>query len=244
MKFYQILSKFYDDIFPAHEETLNFLSQSLEPHSRILDIACATGNYLLPFAEKGHDTDGIDIDEDMVEIAKIKTKGFSANIVCGDMSCIKQIFGDRKYDLIFCIGNSIVHLNNKIKIQALIRDIYSLLDEHGQIVIQIINYDRIIEQKIHSLPTIENRDKKLKFIRNYYFKEESCKVIFNTRLIVQRNSKDDEEYDNSIELIALRAEELLDMAKNAGFESIEIFGGFDMKPYSINSLLTVLRARK
>lgn len=244
MKFYQILSKVYDDIFPMDEDTLNFLTQDLKLRSRILDLACATGNYSLPLVQKGHAVDGIDLDEDMVGIAKEKLKGFDANIVYGDMRCIKQIFGDKKYNLIFCIGNSIVHLDDKNKIQELIKDIYSLLDEQGQMVIQIINYDRITEQNIHSLPVIENKQKKLKFIRNYFFEDISDKVIFKAKLIVETNNEENEVYENSIELIALRDEELNYMVKNAGFRNIHIFGGFDMKPYDMDSFLTVLKAWK
>ena len=61
----------------------------------------------------------------------------TVNFVNGDMTKINETFKNNKYKSIFCIGNSLVHLEDKNKICKLINDIYSMLENDGELVIQI-----------------------------------------------------------------------------------------------------------
>lgn len=242
MKFYKELSKVYDVVFPKNEQTFKFICKNLTGNSMVLDLACGTGTYAIDLALKGHRVDAIDLGEEMIEIAKRKG-GLYANFVVGDMTEIKEEFEGKTYNLAYCIGNSIVHLKNKDKIQSFVDDVYSILKNEGIFIVQIVNYDRIIKYDIKSLPTIEDKLKGVKFIRNYNYKSEEGKVEFQTELIINDNGKE-ENYKNTVDLIALTKDELRSMFEKSGFDNIEVFGSFSEEEYNDNSFSLVIKGTK
>lgn len=242
MKFYKELSKVYDIVFPKDEQTLKFLLKELRGNSKVIDLACGTGTYSLALALKGHRIDAVDLGEEMIKLARVKA-GLYANFVVGDMTRIKDIFPGERYDFAYCIGNSIVHLKNKEKIQEFIKDIYDVLGEDGKLIVQIVNYDRIIKQDIKSLPTINSPEKGIKFIRNYNLDEDKEKIEFKTELVVKRDDKE-EIYENSVDLIALKKEELEDMFVKAGFKGIKVYGGFSEEEFNNESFALVIKGIK
>lgn len=44
MTFYQMLTPYYDEIFPANEKQINFIVSYLQKGSSILDVGAGTGN--------------------------------------------------------------------------------------------------------------------------------------------------------------------------------------------------------
>jgi ubiquinone/menaquinone biosynthesis C-methylase UbiE len=241
MKFYKELSKVYDIVFQKDEDTLKFLLKGLKVNSKILDLACGTGTYSIALAQKGHRVDGIDLGEEMIKLAKGKG-GVFANFVVGDMTKLSDNFPDERYDMVFCIGNSIVHLKNKEKIEQLILEIYKFLNYDGSIIIQIVNFDRVIAKQITALPTIDRSDKGVKFIRNYNLNEEG-KIDFQTELIVKKD-EGVENFLNSVPLVPLQSYELIAMLEKAGFQDIDIYGGFKEEEFNEDSFALVVKAIK
>lgn len=68
----------------------------------LLDVACGTGNHLTHLS-KIYDCYGIDINQKMIDIAKLK----GLNVHCDDMRSFKI---DKKFDAITCLFGSIAHL--------------------------------------------------------------------------------------------------------------------------------------
>lgn len=242
MKFYKELSKVYDIVFPKDDNTLKFLLKDLKGNSKVLDLACGTGTYAAALALKGHRVDGIDLGEQMIEIAKSKG-GVYANFIVGDMTKIKEFFPNVRYNLAYCIGNSIVHLKSREKIQKFIDDIHDMLIDEGALTIQIVNYDRVVNQNVKSLPAINRPDKGVKFVRNYIYKEEEDKVEFQTELVITKGDKH-ESYNNSVDLIALKKDELEEMMKKSGFTNIKIFGGFNEEEFTEDSFALIVKGLK
>ncbi|MBB6217650.1 ubiquinone/menaquinone biosynthesis C-methylase UbiE [Anaerosolibacter carboniphilus] len=243
MEFYEALSGVYDIVFPMSEDTLQFLKKDLEPRSKILDIACGTGNYSIALAKAGHHVDAIDLDETMIQQANEKAQSLYVHFIQGDMTKIREQLQETLYDLIFCIGNSIVHLDNKNMIEKLIQDIFDMLRDGGQMVIQTINYDRIIKYNIDHLPTIEPKGEGITFVRKYFHRNDMGKVDFDTELTIHQGTET-HKYHNSIPLLALQKGDLEAMIKKAGFQRVEFYGGFGSMPYALDAYAMVVRAIK
>jgi 2-polyprenyl-3-methyl-5-hydroxy-6-metoxy-1,4-benzoquinol methylase len=143
MDFYESISAHYDLIFPVDPGTVDFISGRTKPRSRILDIACGTGGHSLALAEKGHRLTGIDLDRDMIEAARAKAQGLDLHTVFQVMDMLAMVEQlDPGFDLAFCIGNSLVHLESEEKIQRVLMDCHRLLNPGAMLILQIINYDQ------------------------------------------------------------------------------------------------------
>jgi glycine/sarcosine N-methyltransferase len=225
MSFYDELSKYYDIVFPKGEAQMNFIKKRLSNRKRVLDLACGTGNYSIALAELGCSVTAVDLDESMVHNLNKKAQQQNLDIDAHvmDMKSIDKL-NNNKYDMILCIGNSLVHLENMEEIKELIYKLHSLLNEDGVLIIQIVNYDRILKFNIKELPTIDRSEQGVKFIRKYDYKNN--KILFNGKLIV--NERGEEKiYDNTVQLYPLLSNDLVNIYKDLGMKNIETYGGFN-----------------
>lgn len=235
MGFYQEISPYYDYIFPAGEEQLKLISDIAgEPPKRILDIACGTGAYSVRLAKAGHDVWGVDADPEMIRLAGLKA---AANYVpvkffAGDMLELDKGLGSTggKFDCIFCIGNSIVHLGSKDAIRTAVIKMKEQLVPGGSIVLQIINFDRILEKGVTSLPTIKNEEAGLVFQRNYIRDENSGLIYFDTVLAVDEKTGP-VRLSNRVELFPLTSSMLGSIFMSAGVDSFNFYGDFNRNQY-------------
>lgn len=238
MGFYDEFSKYYDIVFPLSEMKLNFIKNNILGN-KVLDLAAGTGNYSIALSKMGYDVTAVDLDKEMINMIKKKSdmQGINVKTYQLNMKDIHTI-KEKDFDLVFCIGNSIVHLENISEIKDVIGKIHKLLRKDGKILIQIVNYDRILEKNIKELPLIDRPNEGVKFIRNYEIKDN--KVLFKTKLVVP----EDKIYENCVELYALKSNELSTILDEVGFENIKQFGDFDGNPYSLNSFPIIVTAIK
>lgn len=240
MKFYEELSKVYDIVFPENENTVEFLSKDLMENSKIMDLACGTGTYSIALGKQGHEVTGIDLDKKMIEIANTKIKNLNVKFIEGD---IRNSLKGEKYDRIFCIGNSLVHIKTGEEIRTLISNMYDSLENKGSIIIQIINYDRILRYNIKALPTIDRKDKGIKFIREYKHSKEKTLIDFQIELLILKDGVL-EKYENSVPLLAIKSKEIIDIIKKVGFLKIDVYGSFLMEKFTQDSYALVIKAFK
>lgn len=240
MAFYEDISQYYDYVFPTGTEQVEFICEAAgEPPKNLLDIACGTGGYSLALAERGYDVTATDIDAAMLAGLKQKLEGKNGDIDCVEAGMLDLARKLRaKFDLAFCIGNSIVHLNDKAEILEFLKIAKSLLKADGQLVIQIINFDRVLLKKVKSLPAIKNDDIGLTFERYYRFDEALNKIFFRTVLSVGERR-----LENEIPLYPLKSSELAEMLTEAGFDEIRLFGDFVGSEFDrYNSYMLVIKA--
>ena len=236
MKFYDILSKYYDTIFPFSNVKKEFLLEEFCNRERILDVACGSGTYSLELDEEGKKVTAIDLDEKMVELLRNKkTPSNNVNELVMDMTKIKEL--NQEFDGIFCIGNSLVHLPDKKVIGDFINECYDVLSENGKMIIQIINYDKIFKDNMNGLPDIVRNEGGLKFIRDY-IKKSNGNIDFKGTIKFHSGEK----YVNSVELVPIVKDELVECFKK--FKNVAFYGGFDKKPWSLETLPTVIVAEK
>jgi len=245
MGFYEELSRYYDIIFPLTEDKLNFLVKDTDLNSRILDVACGTGILSIALAERGYMIDGIDLDSNMIEIAekKARDREIQMEFKTGNMLDINEIFHDRMFGLIFCIGNSLVHLDNEKEVESFLHKSYDMLKVGGRVIIQIVNYDRILKYGIGYLPTISKANAGVEFIRKYVHIKGENKIYFNTELIVEKQGEKNI-YTNSVPLIPMESNQIVDLFNKAGFIDIKVYGGFNEEEYNEQSYATVVSAVK
>jgi glycine/sarcosine N-methyltransferase len=241
MGFYDEISKYYDSIFPIGDEQIGFLKEVLgTPPKSVLDIACGTGGYSLGLAAQGYDVTAVDLDAEMIRQLDTKVikeacpiKSLQANMLDLESKL------SNKFNLAFCIGNSIVHLENILQIKEFLSSAKKLLEVDGSLVLQIINFDRILLKDIKSLPTIEDKKLGLSFERNYSYNKLENTIYFKSKLSV-----DGRNFENEIPLYPLLQDELVKAVNDAGFKKVKLFGDFNGAEFDkYNSFMLVLWAR-
>jgi ubiquinone/menaquinone biosynthesis C-methylase UbiE len=237
MSFYEEIAKYYDYIFPTGKDQVNFIKNHAgEGNRALLDIACGTGGYSLELAKLGYKVTALDLDVEMIEglKAKISSSGFDVKALVGNMLELDRLDGN-KYDLAFCIGNSLVHLAGEKEIEEFFKDVKRLTGDKGKFLVQIINFDRILSQNVQALPTIENKDIGLTFQRLYRYDESQGKIYFKTILTVNK-----ERLENEIPLYPLLSSDILKLLKGAGFDSVQLFGDFKGNEYQPENSYTLV----
>jgi len=240
--FYTSIAPHYQYIFPFNPAQIEFLKHVLPYNgARVLDVGCATGDLAFALTHFGFPTWAFDFDPQMIQIAQ-KTKQEDSMFPVFEQLDMRQIderFPESYFDTIICFGNTLVHLLSDDDICKFIQSVFKVLSPEGKLTIQILNYQHILENRVKSLPLIDNEH--IRFERNYEFESDSELIDFNTKLIVKSTGQ---EIKNSTRLYAIRQNKLQEILEEAGFINIEFFGSFNREPLTAASLSLVMTCQK
>ncbi len=156
--YYEAISRHYDAIFPMNPLIRDFLAeQAGTAPAELIDIACGNAAYTLALCRMGYQVTGIDLDPGMIAAAKRKA-GDAGNpnglrLLQGDMLALRSMELEPAA-LAFCIGNSMVHLPDPETIGHFLKEAHHVVADGGRLVLQIINFDRILTDHVTSLPTL------------------------------------------------------------------------------------------
>ncbi len=223
MGFYQELANYYDFLFPVRENQLNFITKTAgKPPRRLLDVACGSGNYSLELARLGYDMTAVDLDMQMIETLRNKARSRQIDIKAYQVNMLdlRKTLSDR-YDLIFCIGNSLAHLKDEREIVDFLNGAKGLMERSGSLILQVVNFAKVLRRKTEQFPLLSHEKEGIKFEREYTYDEASGNVIFKSILTVQ-----DKEFVNRIILYPVLKDNLTELLLSAGFHHIQIYGDF------------------
>ena len=240
-QFYTSIAKYYSEIFPYNPAQLIFIKNRAGElvRKQILDIGCATGELAFHLAEAGAKVTGIDLNEDLLNQAWSNKTHPNCTFKNGNMLALKTDYYPGQFDLVLCFGNTLVHLENNDQVQLMFNGAYSVLQPGGHFLIQILNYDYILEDKVSELPLIETEN--IRFIRNYQFQENSPLVGFQTDLFLK---KENQKITNETTLFALKSTDLGFLLKSSGFSKIKFFSNFKQDVFSGKHLPLVVSCQK
>ncbi|PLX68687.1 MAG: hypothetical protein C0603_05920 [Denitrovibrio sp.] len=216
MEFYQMLSKYYDVIFPLNKKTVELVSEMTAKGGKILDVGCATGQLIRALDNIGYDVTGLEYEPQLI--------GYSEKTISGDMHNLP--FDNATYDTLVCTGNTLAHGSSVTDIANILSEFSRVLKTGGKALIQILNYDRILEKRPPQLSAIKTED--ITFERHYEYEGDSIK--FTGKLIGE-----DVQQASSVQLCPITYKEFISAVEGAGFKIESIYGGFDKSNFQIES---------
>jgi ubiquinone/menaquinone biosynthesis C-methylase UbiE len=242
MSLYTSIAEYYDYIFSVNKRQVDFIKSVAEhtASNNMLDIACGTGELLLKLSNNFKHLIGVDLDEDMLKIAEDRAITNTIFIQHNMLNLDRRLV-NCKFDLITCLGNSVVHLDNKQEIANCFKTIYKLLNINARFIVQIINYERIEKCNIDALASIEND--RIKFVRDYENnKEDNSKIVFSTKLTIKQSGK---LVTNKTNLYKLMPDSLIKILETTGFCIEGIYANYDGSKFdSLNSERLIVIASK
>jgi cyclopropane fatty-acyl-phospholipid synthase-like methyltransferase len=134
-------SRFYDLVHGdfAAPEMLAFYEEKIARYgSPVLEIACGSGAYLVPFAEKNIEAVGVDISTEMLKRAeeKASARNVSLDLKTGDMRDFEL---NRKFPLILLLGNSLQHLLTRQDVEKCFASVKKHLTDDGRFIVEVFN---------------------------------------------------------------------------------------------------------
>ncbi|MDP3353259.1 MAG: class I SAM-dependent methyltransferase [Flavobacteriaceae bacterium] len=240
MGFYQQIAPYYHHIFKINKDQVNFVQQkNTDIKSRLLDVGCGIGTLSFELSSYYNHIIGIDLDVEMVMYATNQLEKNSNYIEFHQLSMLdlSQKFDKNSLDGIICFGNTLVHLNSLDQVMDFLIQSKSILKSDKKLLIQIVNYDRILSKKIKELPLIENDE--ILFERNYHYNVETNRIDFNTLLTVKLTHQ---KIENKVVLLPILKSELEELLIKVGFKSLNFYGNFKGDSFDIDSPAVIVEA--
>lgn len=207
-----------------------------EPGTRILDLCCGPGIYLVPLAESGYAVTGVDLSPAMVAEARRKRNaaGVSADIIEGNMLHYAE---DSTYDVVVNLSSSFGYFDDESDNLQVLENIYRSLRPGGQLIIEVYGKEFLASRDLDR-PQVVDLDSGPVYVRNTVHHDWS-------RLRTDWTSVGDNGVRSAfIDSHLYSAVELKALLRASGFTDIECFGGFDARPYDLGSKTLIARATR
>ena len=221
---------------PRLEREWPLLSEVLgdAPSKDVLDLSSGTGEHARFLASKGFDVTGIDTSPAMLE--KSRAAG-GARFIAGDMRYLPNVVEER-FGAAICLGNALPHLTGEDDLHNLATGLRRVLLGGAPFVAQLINYDRIEAKKERALPLTfladpDDPGATIVCLRTMELLA-GGRVIFMPTTLRQRTDREEPlelVATQRVEIRGWRANEIERALREAGFESIEFYGGYDKAPF-------------
>ncbi|UCE18681.1 MAG: class I SAM-dependent methyltransferase [Gemmatimonadota bacterium] len=233
MQFYEELAAEYDAMtqFEARFEKERGFFEGLKQEyglRKVLDAGCGTGFHSVLLAKLGLEVTGIDSSTDMLKKAGEHIRAHNVDVrfqraTFQDMGLRR----DEKFDAVVCMGNSLPHLHTEREIVLSLKNFYNVLNDKGIVVIQNLNYDRIMRTR-ERIVSVKKSDGTL-FVRFYDFGETN--IVFHI-LVLKEQAKEFTHKLLSTVLRPIYQDELLAWFGQAGFQNLKSLGNMAGEKFS------------
>lgn len=237
MDFYRALSEHYDEIFPLKEPQKTFLHDYLKQNdlSSILDIGCGTGTSALEISQTGARVLGVDLSNEMIEIANRKAQESESNssFTIADMRDLREI--QEVFEGILCLGNTLAHVSGETELNQVLGQFW---EKGTHLLLQTVNYDRILTNQIKELPIIKTSE--LAFYR-YYTHRTDGKLDFSMKI----EFPDTKQVISGVNVLFPITSSILKTAfKETGWEITGLWGNYEKAPWTEESPATIATAKR
>ncbi len=234
MDFYDTIAQQYDGMtryaqrLASEKAVLQRWQERYGFHS-VIDVACGTGLHAILMAEMGLQVLGADLSAAMLAKAQehANEAGMQVTWKQAPMQELQQHVSGQ-FDAIFCLGNSLPHLLTESDLRASLQGFYALLNPGGHLLIQLLNYDRILARQERIVGV--HRQGNQEYIRFYDFLYGP--IQFNILTIDWENDKATHAL-HSTPLYPYRQVEVRHALAGCGFQEMEFFGDMQFEPFDI-----------
>ena len=189
----------------------------------VLDVSISTGSVTIPLLDFGISLSGSDLSEPMLEKcgAKISAKGLSPELKRSDfrdLSCWRN----RKFDMVASTGNSLAYVSNR-DVSAALRQMDSLVNEHGFIYIDTRNWDKIVAERkrFYLYDPFFVDDSRVNLIQVWDYNSDGS-ITFNLLYTFEKDNRIYRREAFEERYIPLPKQIILEMLAELGYRNIEI----------------------
>ncbi|MDH7514321.1 MAG: methyltransferase domain-containing protein [Bacteroidota bacterium] len=146
-EFYDRISIEYDGMtgrekrIDAARRALAHFVEEYDIHSAV-DMGCGSGVHAAALADLGVNVVGVDISPRMIAVATESAGSRTrTRFQTGDFF---SSFSLHMFDAVFCLGNSLPHIESEAALRAVLTHWHGLLKPKGRLIVQLLNFDRFM----------------------------------------------------------------------------------------------------
>jgi SAM-dependent methyltransferase len=205
------------------------------PSRRLLDLGCGTGEHARYLAGKGFEVVGVDVSDTMLERAREDGLPAGVQFLLGDLAHVESVVTGR-FGGAVCLGNTLAHIMDHAALTQLFKGVRAVLLPGAPLVIQVLNYERLVHSGQRCLPLtfIEDEDGEAIFLRVMTHHDDGS-VTFTPSLLRYRKDGDpalEVITSHNVPLRGWKRAEMESALDAAGFASRELFGTMGHAPYA------------
>ena len=237
----QAVADFYDQIAPdydlmtgfekrfVHEKP--FFRMLVEKHniSSALDAGSGSGFHSILLAQLGVRVTAVDVSPAMLD--KLAHHAEALTLHVDRVRCSFQEISSvvrSTFDAVFCLGNSLAHLLEPEELRAALANFVAALKPGGIVVLQLLNYDRIMLKRERIQSAKQSGDDI--FVRFYDYGVDL--LCFNILKLSRTGPATIEPVLNSTMLRPILRTDLARLLSALGLTDIKTFGGIAMEDFS------------
>jgi glycine/sarcosine N-methyltransferase len=226
-----------------------FFEEVFGTKSRLLDLGCGTGEHSRFLASRGFNVTGIDSSPAMLGKAMDTPRQENLRFLLGDILDVETLT-EGVFDGAMCVGNTLPHVADEAGLARLASGLRRRLRPGAPFLVQILNYERIIQRKIRALPLnfrgSDDAGGEVVFLRLMTPLGDG-RIVFTPTTLRYRPDADPPVEVVSSRNVQLRAWTLAEVEAvltAAGFSALQSFGTIGHVPYDpLESQDAVLVAR-
>jgi SAM-dependent methyltransferase len=241
---YAEIAELYDLEHLPYDEDVEFYASFIEAAGDpVLELACGSGRLLVPIARAGYRVTGLDSSASMLERAKtlLQAQELSAKVTLylGSMEDASSAPGG-PFGVAIIALNSLMHLTTQPEQRACLRSVLAALDPRGQLLIDVLNpTPETLRGFDHALTHdgVWHRPDGVRVDKFSARRVYSATQRIETELLYDLTGQ-----DGSVKRVAtsyamryLHSSELELMLELAGFAEWQIYGSYDLDPFTDHS---------
>ncbi len=212
-----------------------FLSRVLGPSGRVLDLGSGTGEHSRLLASRGFEVVGIDSSAAMLAKATDTPLPPNLTFLEGDIAEVERLTAGW-FDGALCVGNTLPHLRRLPALARLFAGLRARLRPGAPLLLQVLNYDKVIDGGQRYLPLNFRRDEKegeIVFLRLMTPRPDGT-VVFTPSTLRYRPGGDpalEVVATRNVELAGWRRPDLEEALEASGFPRREVYGTVGDVPF-------------
>lgn len=230
MSSYGVFAPIYDRLTEnvEYEARAKYIVDILDSNAvkggHIVDLACGTGSITEWLIKLGFNVTGVDMSADMLTIAQNKLSGYEGrySLVLSDIKDFEPV---SKADAVVCCLDSINHLTSKKDVQSTFNLVKSYLKYDGLFVFDVNTLYK--HQKVLADNTFVFEDDDFYLVwDNEAIDDRTVRILLDIFIF---NGSSYDRFSEEFTEIAYTTDELVNMLKEAGFESVDIYDDMSKK---------------
>lgn len=141
---YDVLAPYYDALVGDIEACQRWVAftKAYAHGSKVLDLACGSGDVSIALAKEGFRVRGIDFSKEMIACAKAKDKKKQVRFEIGDM---RDLHDHEAYDVVTCYCDSLNYLLHEDEVRKVFQAVYDALTTQGVFLFDVHTQSRLDE---------------------------------------------------------------------------------------------------